>query len=255
MEEWVAKRVASPHVIRTVTAPEKRSGISVVSEFIEGQTLRQWMRDSPHPSMRQVRNLTTQMISGLRAFDRKEMVHQDFRPENVMIDGNGTVKIIDLGSTRVQGVEESKLSPDTALLGMLQYTAPEYFVGDPTGQVSDQFSLGVVIYEMLTGRLTYGADAARISNRRDGARLTYRSALDGTNAVPYWIDDTLSKATHPLGNRRYAALSELEAALTSAQTPNRKLTHRTFAERNPVRFWQTVSAVLLALCLFLLIRP
>lgn len=255
MEEWIARRVASPHVLRAVPTPEKRSGLYVVTEYIQGQTLRQWMRDNPNPTMEQVRDIAGQMIRGLRAFHRKEMVHQDFRPENVMIDAEGTVKIIDLGSTRVQGIEESKCQPDNAILGTLQYTAPEYFVGDPTGPVSDQFSLGVVLYEMLTGRLPYGADAARVTNRRARARLTYRPAVNGANAIPYWIDDTLSKATHPLSNRRFEALSELEAALSAPPPGSRKLTQRPLAERDPVRFWQSISGALLLLCLFLLLRP
>ncbi|TCS52249.1 serine/threonine protein kinase [Primorskyibacter sedentarius] len=254
MEEWIARRLSSPHVLRAAEAPEQRSGLYVLTEFIEGQTLRQWMRDNPHPTIKEVRDLAHQMILGLRAFHRKDMLHQDFRPENLMIDSDGTVKIIDLGSTRVQGVEEGQARPDDAILGTLQYTAPEYFVGDPPGPYSDQFSLGVVIYEMLTGRLPYGADAARVSNRRDRARLRYRPAVDAENAVPYWIDDTLRRATHPLGHRRFTALSEMDRALTVPSPGSRSHARRPLAERDPVRFWQTISAVLFLIVLILLAR-
>ncbi|WP_136439481.1 bifunctional protein-serine/threonine kinase/phosphatase [Pacificoceanicola onchidii] len=255
MEEWIARRLSSPHVLRAAPAPETRSGLYVVTEYIEGLTLRQWMRDNPEPTLDEVRSLARQMIQGLRAFHRKDMLHQDFRPENIMIDSLGTLKIIDLGATRVQGVEEGKARPSDAILGTLQYTAPEYFVGDHTGPQSDQFSLGVVLYEMLTGRLPYGADAARVSNRRDRARLRYRSAIDGENAVPYWIDDTLSRATHPLGHRRFAALSELEAGLTAPPEGSRGRAKRPLAERDPVRFWQAISALLFGLVLILLALP
>ena len=253
MEEWIARRLSSPHVLGAAETPEQRSGLYVVTEFIAGQTLRQWMRDNPEPTMEEVRGLAGQMIRGLRAFHRTEMLHQDFRPENILIDAEGTVKIIDLGSTRVQGVEEGDAWPDEAILGTLQYTAPEYFVGDPAGPYSDQFSLGVVIYEMLTGRLPYGADAARVRNRRDRARLSYRPAVDGENAVPYWIDDTLCRAAHPLGHRRFAALSELDEGLTAPPPGSSIHAWRPLAERNPVRFWKAVSAALFLLVLILLV--
>lgn len=70
-------------------------------------TLRQWLTDTPVPSLEAVRDIARQIAAGLQAFDRREMIHQDLRPENVMIDPEGTVKIIDLGSVAVAGVEEA----------------------------------------------------------------------------------------------------------------------------------------------------
>lgn len=253
LEEWIARRLSSPHIVRAAKAPETRSGLYVVTEFIEGKTLRQWMSDNPHPTIDVVRGLARQMISGLRAFHRKDMLHQDFRPENLMIDADGTLKIIDLGSTRIQGIEEAKEQSFNSILGTLQYTAPEYFVGDPIGVKSDQYALGVVIYEMLTGRLPYGADAARVQNRRQRSRLSYRSAIDGANAAPFWIDDALRKATHPLSQHRFTSLSELEGAL-HAPAPGKLARHRPLAERDPVRFWQILSGILAAICVILMIR-
>ena len=78
-----------------------------------------------------MRGIVEQIARGLRAFHRMEMLHQDLRPENVMIDKTGTVKIIDFGSTRVAGVAEAERPADRdRILGTAQYTAPEYFVGE-----------------------------------------------------------------------------------------------------------------------------
>ncbi|WP_299968686.1 bifunctional protein-serine/threonine kinase/phosphatase [uncultured Roseobacter sp.] len=244
MEEWIARRVNSPHVVAAADAPEVRSGLYVVTEFIEGQTLRQWMRDRDTPQIEEVRDIATQMIRGLRALHRRDMLHQDFRPENLMIDKAGHVKIIDLGSVRVLGVDEAHQSQPAPILGTVQYTAPEYFVGDPAGSYSDQFSLGVTIYEMLTGRLPFGAQAARVSTRRDRARLTYAPAVDGTGSLPYWIDDVLRRATHPDHTKRFPVLSELETALRVPPTGSRPLGQRALLERHPLRFWQATSAIL-----------
>lgn len=247
MEEWIARRLNSPHVLKAAKAPDARSSLYIVTEFIDGQTLRQWMADNTEPPLQQVRNFAGQMIKGLRAFHRKDMLHQDFRPENVMIDEQGTVKIIDFGSTRVAGVQEALRNPETDILGTLQYSAPEYLIGENTSSASDQFSLGVVIYEMLTGQLPYGAHGARVQSRRDVARLVYRPANFGMKNVPDWIDVALRKATHPDPNKRFSALSEFEAALKSPLTHGPLRNPRPLIEQNPLRFWQALCAILATL--------
>lgn len=207
----------------------------------------------PDPPLETVRDLVGQMIRGLRAFHRKDMLHQDFRPENVMIDADGTVKIIDLGSTRIAGVQEAAPAVAEAMPGTLQYSAPEYMVGDPVGPTSDQFALGVVAYEMLTGRLPYRADAARVQSRRDAARLVYRDARDGTNAIPFWVDAALRRATHPDPAKRFAALSEFEAALRHPPAHTDARGTVPLIARDPLRFWQGLSALLALLVLALLL--
>ena len=100
------------------------------------------------------------------AFHRKEMLHQDLRPQNVMIDATGTAKIIDFGSTYVAGIAEN-ISPlaQGEMLGTVQYMAPEYFLGEGGDTRSDLFSLGVIAYQMLSGRLPYGAEVSRARTR------------------------------------------------------------------------------------------
>ena len=131
MEEWVARRIDSPHVLKPCLPQRKRNFLYVVTEFIDGQTLAQWMIDNPKPSVETVRGIVEQIAKGLRAFHRKEMLHQDIRPANIMIDTTGTVKIIDFGSTMITGVVEAAPSGDrNDILGTQQYTAPEYFLGE-----------------------------------------------------------------------------------------------------------------------------
>src|SRR6185369_3727705 len=107
MEEWVARRIDSAHVLKPRLAERKRNFLYTVSEYVDGQTLAQWMIDHPAPALETVRQIVEQIATGLQAFHRKEMLHQDLRPENIMIDGTGTVKIIDFGSTKVRGIDEA----------------------------------------------------------------------------------------------------------------------------------------------------
>jgi serine/threonine protein phosphatase PrpC len=253
MEEWVARRVASPHIVAAGASPETRTGLYVVTDYVEGRTLRQWMTDRPKPDLDQVRDILGQIVQGLRALHRREMLHQDLRPENVMIDRAGTVKIIDLASARVAGVAEAG-PPDEEILGTLQYTAPEYFTGDPVSWRSDLFSLGVIAYEMLTGRLPYGTAVSQVRSRRDASRLLYRPARDETSPVPDWMDEALRRAVHPDPLRRQEALSEFVAELRSPGAGWRAKQHVPLMERDPVRFWQVVSLLLAVLVVLLLAR-
>ncbi|MBT3196813.1 MAG: protein kinase, partial [Gammaproteobacteria bacterium] len=107
-EEWVGLRIESPHLIEIKAVRERRRFLYYVTEYIDGITLRQWMEENPQPPLAEVRQIAAQLIRGLRAFHRMEMVHRDLKPENIMIDHHGTVKIIDLGSTRISGIEECK---------------------------------------------------------------------------------------------------------------------------------------------------
>ncbi|MBT9385572.1 bifunctional protein-serine/threonine kinase/phosphatase [Pseudooceanicola sp. CBS1P-1] len=253
-EEWIARRVSSPHVLAAAPAPERRSALYLVGEYLEGQTLRQWMTDHPAPTLAQLRDIIGQLLKGLRALHRRQVLHQDLRPENIMIDAAGTVTIIDLGAARVAGLEEMRTPAPAPVLGTLQYSAPEYFLGDPAGSQADLFSLGVIAYEMLTGRLPYGARVARLRSRRDAARLVYRSARERAPGVPPWLDDALRRATHPDPARRFATLSEFDSALRAPGRAFRAAHPVPLAARNPVRFWQAVSALLALLVVVLLAR-
>ncbi len=248
MEEWVARRINSPHVLKPCLQTRKRNYVYVVTEFIDGQTLTQWMIDHPKPDLEVVRGIIEQIAKGLRAFHRMEMLHQDVRPDNVMIDGTGTVKVIDFGATRVASIAESAApvsgSTQSHILGTVQYTAPEYFLGESGTSRSDLFSLGVIAYQMLTGRLPYGAAVARTTSRAAQLKLTYQSALSGRRDIPQWIDGVLRKAVHPDPSKRYEDVAEFVFDLRNPNTEYLKAIRPPLIERNPALFWKSVSLAL-----------
>jgi serine/threonine protein phosphatase PrpC/ribosomal protein L39E len=252
MEEWAARRIDSPHVLKPRLQSRKRNFLYVVMEFIDGKTLTQWMIDNPKPDLETVRGIVEQIARGLGAFHRMEMLHQDIRPDNIMIDKTGTAKIIDFGSTKVTGVVE--VSPPTDhgdILGTVQYTAPEYFLGESGSALSDQFSLGVIAYQMLTGKLPYGSQVAKARTKSQQRKLRYNSAQDDNREIPAWIDGALKRTVHPDPAKRYEELSEFVFDL---RHPNQNyLNSPPLIERNPLLFWQSLSFLLACAVLVLLV--
>jgi serine/threonine protein phosphatase PrpC/predicted Ser/Thr protein kinase/ribosomal protein L39E len=248
MEEWIARRIDHPHVLKAGGQTRKKHFLYVVTEYIEGCTLTQWMRDHPQPNLETVRNLIDQIAKGLQAFHRLEMLHQDLRPDNILIDTAGTVKLIDFGSASVAGVDEATRQAErSTMLGTPQYTAPEYFLWEEGTTRSDQFSLGVIAYQLLTDRLPYGAEVAKCKTAAEHKKLKYASLLQSRRDVPAWVDGAIKKAVHPNPERRYEAISEF---LYDLRHPNRVfMTDRAppIIDRDPVRFWQGVSLLLFVL--------
>ena len=255
MEEWVAQRISNAHVVKAAARGFKRNYLYTVTEFIEGQTLHQWLIDHPKPSVETMRGVIEQIANGLMAFHRLEMLHQDLRPQNVMIDATGTVKLIDFGSTRVAGISEIDSPIERSeMLGTLQYTAPEYFLGESGTPRSDLFSLAVIAYQMLSGQLPFGAEVPKARTRATQRQLKYRSVLDDEREIPAWLDEVLRKATHPDPNRRYEELSEFVHDLRHPTEDYLNRKRAPLLERNPVAFWRGVSLILAGIVVFLLLR-
>ncbi|MGJ5049231.1 protein kinase domain-containing protein [Bradyrhizobium oligotrophicum] len=245
MEEWIARRIDNPHVLKAFPSTRRRDHLYVVTEFVEGQTLAQWMIDHPKADLDTVRDIIEQIANGLQALHRKEMLHQDLRPANIMIDRTRTVKIIDFGSVRVSGVVEADPAADhDSILGTQQYTAPEYFLGEGGSEWSDQFSLGVIAYQMLTGRLPYGAQMARARTPAQFRKVRYQPASGDDQTVPLWIDGALRRAVHPVAAKRYESLSEFVFDLRHPNPAYVGGDRTPLIERNPLLFWKATTALL-----------
>jgi serine/threonine protein kinase len=175
------------------------------------------------------------------------MLHQDMRPENVMIDRTGTVKIIDLASAHVAGLADRTGARDAlAIAGTLQYTAPEYFTGQGGSARSDLFSLAVIAYQLLVGQLPYGLAVARVRSVADANRLHYVPVRHFRPELPAWVDAVLQKALHPNPAKRQEAVSEFAHDLRAPGQAFLRVRTPPLIERNPVRFWQCTTVILAA---------
>jgi len=253
-EEWIARRIDSRHVMRAWSMPRQRTSLFTVSEYIEGQTLTQWIAANPRPALEPAVAIIEQIARGLQAFHRLDIVHQDLRPDNILITADGIAKIIDFGATTTHGVsDDASANADTdagaaaasqPMLGTAQYAAPEYFLGEAGTSRSDIYSLAAILYQMLSGRLPYGPEVARARSRSAQMRLSYVSVLDRDREIPAWVDSVLSRALHPDPSVRTGELSEFTYALRHPAEAMARSQRLPLLERNPVAFWQGVSLIL-----------
>ena len=252
LEEWIARRINSENVVKAYLPSKNSDYLYNITEYIQGQTLNQWMIDNPNPKIETVRDIAQQIAKGLTAFHKLEMIHQDLRPHNIMIDSNNCVKIIDFGATRVEGLIESNINLEQEnLQGTALYSAPEYFLQEIGTSKSDLFSLAVIVYQMLSKELPYGVQVARCKNKTAQNKLVYQSLYP---KFPIWIDETLKKALQINPANRYEQLSEF---IYDLHHPNKKYLNKKRApiiEKNPVVFWQGVSFVLSIIIIYLLIK-
>lgn len=250
LEEWVAKRIQHPQVLAAYPHQRSKSYYFQTYEYLSGQTLNTWLHQQRQPiALETAIQITEQIIKGLQAFHRLDMLHQDIRPENIMLNAQLELKLIDFGATLVKGISESQ-PQHAAALGTLAFMAPEYFCSRPVSTRSDQFSLAVVLYYVLSKQLPYGTELARCQTLKQLKTVRYHSILEYRPDIPVWIDGALHKALALMPNERYEVLSEF---LYDLKHPNRyflKPVHSSLLDKNPVRFWQAVSAMLF-LCLLL----
>lgn len=256
-EEWVGLRLRSNHVLKVHDIRERRRFLYTVTEHLNGITLRQWMSDHPNPSLVEVRQIAEQIIRGMRNFHRMEMAHRDLKPENIMIDAHGTVKLIDFGSTQISGVEEIRSPIDYSRIHSTRnYSAPELFQGSAGSPLSDQFSLAVILFEMLCGKLPYGdlgdhPSTRKILQKIQSSHFTAPHHYRGD--LPDWIGHPLQQALSPSPTDRYPALSELYQDLMQPNPSFQQESFQPLIERDPLVFWRTLALILALGNLILLI--
>lgn len=253
LEEWIGRRIDNAHVVRIVEQQRPRRFLYYVMEYVAGITLQQKLDDEGPLSLSEVRQILPQLISGLRAFHRLDMLHQDLKPGNIMLSDEGVVKIIDFGSTRIAGIADV-VSPikRKILLGTKEYTAPEYLLGEQAGVQADQFALGSILYNLLSGQLPYGKQFEKATNRQDLGRLSYQPLTQLQADIPVWVDKAIQKSVQINPQRRYEVLSELQTDLTKPNPAFLQDEYVPLIERHPLRFWQMFTILSVAVNLILL---
>ena len=252
LEEWVGQRVISPHVVKVLHPEQKRSFLYYTIAVAGGRTIAEILKERTRISVSDARDIAIQITSGLRAFHRKDCLHQDLKPDNVMFDGSQAV-IIDFGSTNIAGLQEiDKLACNNDMLGTRDYSAPEYQLKQQISQRSDQFSLGVLLYEMLTGQRPYGIAYGSAMTAKDFAKLTYRPSYELNPLVPQWMDYAIQRAVSIDANDRYSSLSEFTTDIKTPNSTYQASLNTPYLVKNPIKVWQGLALLSFSLNVYFL---
>ncbi|MGD0333564.1 MAG: protein kinase [Xanthobacteraceae bacterium] len=248
-EAWVGARVHSPWVGRIIELPlGRQTCLYTVMPLYQGELLETRLARRPLLGLEEGRNITIKLARAAAALHRADIIHRDIKPDNVILEDDGSLKLIDLGVARVLGLEDF---PTEDIPGTPAYMAPEMFAGEPGNEATDIYALGVTMFRAFTGEFPYGNADATSPPRRD--RPQALSALRPD--LPAWLQATLGRAIAIDPAERFQDVMEFafEMEAGPARAPAPMPRPQTLYERDPVRFWQGVAALLvLALILSLL---
>lgn len=253
IEGWIGQRIEHDNVIRIHAPVRSPQCLYHIMDWLEGESLSAWRVRQTRVDISVVVGFARQIVAGLRALHRRDTLHQDLKPDNILLCRDGTLKLIDLGSARVASLQENGPRDVLDRPGATDYAAPEYALGLARDTRADQFSLAVTLYELLTGQHPYGEHYGKIQNPADFHKLKYISASRHNPHIPLWLDAALRKACAIHPENRYEAMSELLLDMerpNPALTPNQRLP---WLERDPVQFWRSVAVAALLANFFMLV--
>ena len=248
LEDWVSKRLKHDNLMQCYPHNTEKKYLFQCYEYLQGETLAQWLHRQEKPlKLDDILPILQQTALALNAMHRLEMLHQDIRPKNIMVlnaENAMKIKLIDYGSTAVRGLVEINPKNANRALGTLAFMAPEYFIDHSPSVHSDQFSLAVMAYYLLTKQLPYGTDLARCNSLKQLKKVQYHSIRKYRPDLPIWLDKILGQALSIEPTHRFEALSEL---IHNLMHPSKELLNSkppAIIERDPLRFWQMSCAVL-----------
>lgn len=206
VEQNVLAALDDPHVPRFVAAGDITVRPYLVMEEVKGRSLSEWVGQAPLPAA-EVAQLGLALASALDALHRQEAIHLDLKPSNVIIRPDGTAVLIDLGLAHHAHYPDLLAEEYRRPIGSAPYLSPEQVVGVRSDPRSDLFSLGVVLYELATGRLPFGFPGPRSLRRRLWRVPDPPRAL--VPDVPEWLQEVVLHCLEPDAARRPASAAQV----------------------------------------------
>jgi serine/threonine-protein kinase len=209
-EAQAAARLNQPNIVGVYDTGADDGTQFIVMEFIEGRTLAEFMATGRRPSPVQAAEIAGKICAAISAAHAQGVIHRDIKPGNVMVTRDGTVKVMDFGIARVLGPETA---PQTsAVLGTASYLSPEQAQGGPVDARTDIYSLGSVLYELLTGRPPFtGESPVAVAYKQVNETPALPSSINPD--VPARLDAVVMKALSKNPSNRYQTAEEFSADL------------------------------------------
>ena len=250
-ETWITSHVRSPFVTEAIEPPpERRSCVYGVLPCYAGETLEQRLLRRPPVTLAEGLDIAIKLAKAVAALHRAGIVHRDIKPDNVILQPDGGLKLIDLGVARLPLLEDTELAGTP---GTPSYMAPELFGGASADESADLFALGVTVYRLFAGGAYPYGEIAPFSQPRF-TRVT--PLAKHRPDLPAWLDHILARAVSVEARDRFGDAVEFAFELEhgSLRATPLRVTPAPLYERNPTRFWQVVAALLLIALLVSLAR-
>lgn len=211
----------------------------IVMEYIDGITLKEYIEQQKQLSWKEAVHFTLQILSALRHAHEKGIVHRDVKPQNIMLLKDGTVKVTDFGIARFAN-SETRTMTDKAI-GSVHYIAPEQARGSITDEKADIYSVGVMLFEMLTGKLPFEAENA-VSVAIMQLQSEPRHPRDINPMIPEGLEEIVLKAMKKEPSQRYASAAEMIDDIRKFQNnPSIRFQYQYFVDEKPTRYMDAID--------------
>ncbi|HJD41243.1 MAG TPA: Stk1 family PASTA domain-containing Ser/Thr kinase [Candidatus Blautia stercoripullorum] len=203
-EAQAAAGLAHPNVVNVFDVGEDHGVNYIVMELVEGITLKEYISKKGRLTVKEATSIAIQVSMGLEAAHNRNIVHRDIKPQNIIISTDGKVKVTDFGIARVA----TSNTISTNAMGSVHYSSPEQVRGGYSDFKSDIYSLGITMYEMVTGRVPFDGDttvAIAIKHLQDEMVPPSKYVPD----LPRSLEEIILKCTQKSPDRRYSTLAEL----------------------------------------------
>ena len=209
-EARAVAQLSHPHIVGVIDASEDEGRPYIVFEYVEGETLKERIRRQGQLPVAEAVAYAIEIARALGAAHARHIVHRDVKPQNVLIDEEGSAKVTDFGIART--LDEEGLTADGRVLGTTDYVSPEQALGQPVTGQSDLYSLGIVLYEMLSGEVPFTGEnqvAVAMKHVREEIPDVQSKRPEISSALAVIVDTATAKRQED----RYADDAELIADL------------------------------------------
>ena len=215
-EAQAAACLAHPNIVNVYDVGEEVGDHYIVMELVEGITLKNYIERKGKLTIKEATSIGIQVSMGLEVAHNNEIVHRDIKPQNIMISKDGKVKVMDFGIAKAATSETIASNA----MGSVHYTSPEQARGGYSDAKSDIYSLGIVMYEMVTGRVPFDGETT-VAVAVKHLQEEMPSPKTFCPELPVSLENIIYKCTEKIAARRYANMAELIADLKqSLQTPD-----------------------------------
>lgn len=214
-EATAASKMSHDNIVRMLDVGSDGGMQYLVMEYVEGRTLKQIITSEGRLSAERAVKYALRILAALDHAHKRGIVHRDIKPQNILVDNNDVIKVADFGIARLVDNTTGTLSDSNTALGTVQYMSPEQANGDPVDERGDLYSLGIVIYEMLTGEVPFSGDnavAIAVKQMREVA-MTMRSKY---RDIPRSLDEVVFKAIEKQPDHRYQDARSMAKDLSRA---------------------------------------